>query len=328
VRALIEQLADGKFRSGTELGETLGCSRAAVWKQIEALRDMGVEVDAVKGRGYRARRPIELLEPSRLLGHVAAPVRKTLSGLEVHTELDSTNRFLMERSAELRSGHVCFAERQTAGRGRRGRQWVSPFGANLYMSMLWRFEQGAAGLSGLSLALGVGLARALDAGDARGVQLKWPNDVLWDGRKLAGILVELTGETGGPCDVVLGIGLNWKMPAHLEKAIGQPWADVEELSAGLGRNRLGGALITHLIETLKGFESDGFTAFADEWQRRDAYQGGLVSLDLGRETVAGVARGVDHDGALLLEVGGKLVRYTAGEISLRPARVDKDGTAA
>lgn len=317
LRELIEVLADGSFHSGTELGTRLGLSRAAVWKKIEALREMGLYVYSVKGRGYRLSQPIELLRDSEVSRHISASARRCLQGLTIHWELDSTNHYLMERVGSLPAGQICLAERQTAGRGRRGREWVSPFGSNLYLSILWRFDKGAAALSGLSLALGVAVIRALEAVGVWGAQLKWPNDILWKGRKLAGILVEMVGESEGPCHVVLGVGINLNMPRHAEAGIDQPWADVAEL-APVGRNQLAGALASAIVDSLAMFDRQGLKGFTEAWHTYHAHGGALVRLHMGGRTVDGTALGIDETGALLLEVGGEVRRYASGEISLRP----------
>jgi BirA family biotin operon repressor/biotin-[acetyl-CoA-carboxylase] ligase len=317
LRELIEVLADGNFHSGTELGERLGLTRAAVWKKMASLRQLGLEVYSVRGRGYRLVQPLELLRESRIIGHMSSPARQAFQGLSLHWELDSTNRYLMEKAGDFSSGQLCMAERQTAGRGRRGREWVSPFGSNLYLSVLWRFDKAAAALSGLSLALGVGVVRALEQVGASGAQLKWPNDILWQGRKLAGILVELAGETEGPCYVVVGVGVNLNMPAHARSGIGQPWADVSEM-APVGRNALAGAIASSLIDSLERFDGDGLGAFAQAWERYHAHAGAMVRLEMPSRTVEGRALGIDETGALVLQIAGEIRRFASGEISLRP----------
>lgn len=290
-----------------------------MWKQVSGLRELGLEVYSVRGKGYRLARPLELLSEEKILGHVTARARRSVAALELHSEMESTNRYLMEHASRFVSGHVCLAERQTAGRGRRGRQWVSPFGANVYLSVLWRFDKGAAALSGLSLAIGVAVIWALEQVGARGASLKWPNDVLWEGRKLAGILVELSGESEGPCDVVLGVGVNLNMPSQAETGIDQPWADIAEF-ADVGRNRLAGALISALFDSLDEFNRKGLSAFADAWEGYHAHKGAAVRLELPGRTVEGNAVGIDPSGALLLEVGGEMRTFASGEVSLRPLK--------
>jgi len=317
VRELLDILADGKFHSGTEIGTRLRISRAAVCKQVEGLRNRGLDIFSVRGKGYRLSQPIEMLDERQLRSHIDPGAEALIGELQIHAELDSTNRHLMEGTQAYPHGSVCLAERQTAGRGRRGRRWISPFGSNLYLSMLWRFDKGAAALSGLSLALGVAAVEALESVGAGGARLKWPNDILWQGRKMGGILVEVSGESEGPCSAVVGVGLNVRMPHGAEEEIGQPWAEVAEIGA-VGRNRLAGALISALARNLHQFEHEGLGRFVDAWSEYHAHRGEAVRLLLPDRTVEGRALGIDESGALLLDVGGDVRRYASGEISLRP----------
>ncbi|MDX1654152.1 MAG: biotin--[acetyl-CoA-carboxylase] ligase, partial [Candidatus Competibacteraceae bacterium] len=239
-RRLLEVLGDGRFHSGEELARALGVSRAAVWKHLNSLGRRGLEVHAVRGRGYRLPNPLELLDPEGIRAQLSPSVQGRLAQLEVFDQIDSTNSYLLTRAkAGAPGGSVCLAERQSAGRGRRGRQWISPFAANLYLSVLWRYPDGPALLSGLSLAVGVAMARALEGVGVVGVGLKWPNDLLWRDQKLGGILLEFGGESSGPCQVVTGVGLNVTMPKEPALDIDQPWPDLTTvLGLGLSRNRL------------------------------------------------------------------------------------------
>jgi BirA family biotin operon repressor/biotin-[acetyl-CoA-carboxylase] ligase len=315
---LLRLLSDGRFRSGQELGAILGVSRAAVWKQLRALEAKGVDVHAVRGKGYRLAEPLELFEHERIMACLDARSRALLQGFELHSELDSTNRHLMRRvSKEPTAGHVCLAECQQAGRGRRGRQWVSPLGRNIYLSVLWHFSEGAARLSGLSLAVAVAVLRALREVGVGDVGVKWPNDILWQRRKLAGILLEMSGESDGPCHVVVGVGLNVRMPPRCASDIDQSWVDLETIHAGISRNRVAGELIRQLLLALAAFEEGGLAPFRDEWLAADALADTPVVLRFPATEVRGLACGVDEVGALLLNVDGKLQRYQSGEVSLR-----------
>jgi BirA family biotin operon repressor/biotin-[acetyl-CoA-carboxylase] ligase len=214
---------------------------------------------------------------------------------------------------------VCCAEQQTAGRGRRGRQWVSPFASNLYLSLLWQFEEGAAALEGLSLAVGVAVARALEAAGLPAVQLKWPNDILHDDAKLGGVLLEMLGDAAGACQVVIGVGLNVKMPPEAARDIDQQWTDIESLSGGEhpGRNALLAAMLNELLPLAARFAAQGFPPWRAQWQSLDAYDGRSVVLQAGSKKLAGVARGVDERGALLLETDQGRQAVYGGEITLR-----------
>jgi len=316
---ILDVLADGRFHSGEELGAAFGLSRSAVWKHLQALRALDIDLYAVRGRGYRLAYPLELLRPEPVLDQLSVRARQLLDCLEIHPELDSTNRYLLRRPhANGLPARACMAERQTAGRGRRGRPWVSPFGANLYLSLSWRYAGSPAGLAGLSLAAGVAVARALEACGVAEVGLKWPNDLLAGGGKLAGILLEMTGEASGPCQVVIGVGVNVAMPAAAAQGIDQPWVDlVGLLPQAPSRNRLAGLLLDQLLLTADRYERDGVSPFLDEWQARDAVRDRAVALHLADGTVQGTARGIDEAGALLLETDGALRRFASGEVSLR-----------
>ena len=321
--ALLPLLADGEFRSGQELADVLGVSRTAVWKQVNRLAvESGIEVESVRGKGYRIPGGIDLLSVDEVTAALRARPRSLLSRLDVLDSVDSTNaevlRWAQERCA---SGMVCTAEQQTAGRGRRGRQWVSPYASNLYLSLLWGFSQGAAALEGLSLAVGVAVARALRACDTPAVQLKWPNDILYDGRKLGGILLEMSGDAAGSCQVVIGVGLNVAMPEAAASAIYQAWTDIRSIGSGKppGRNRLLAELLNELLPLVADFEQGGFGHWRDEWMALDAFAGVPVVLHTGAGELAGVARGVDERGALQLETTTGMQSVYGGEISLRAA---------
>ena len=316
---LMKILADGHFHSGTELGHTMGCTRSAVWKVIHSLRSSGIEIYSVRGKGYRLSSQIELLDPDELNSHLDVKTKKILQKIEVHFELASTNTYLLETvSASRHNGVICLAEQQTSGRGRRGRTWVSPFGGNLYLSLLWRFAGGAAQLSGLSLAMAIAITRALRESGLDNVSVKWPNDILVSNRKLAGILLELAGEASGPCSVVVGVGLNMRASSSEMAAIDQPWIDLEsELGRPVGRNEMAGRLINHLTSAIQEFENHGLAPFLDEWTARDCYAGQEVILHQPEGDIRGVVRGVDKSGALLLAQAGEMRRFHSGEISMR-----------
>jgi BirA family biotin operon repressor/biotin-[acetyl-CoA-carboxylase] ligase len=324
---LMKALADGHFHSGTELGEMMSCTRSAVWKVIHSLRSSGIEIYSVRGKGYRLSSQIELLDSEKIFPFLDAKIKKILQKLEVHFELSSTNTHLLETvRTSKKSGAICLAEQQTSGRGRRGRTWVSPFGGNLYISLLWRFTGGADQLAGLSLAMAIAIIRALHESGLDTVSVKWPNDILASNRKLAGILLELAGEASGPCSVVVGVGLNMRASSAEMATIDQPWVDLESLlGKRVGRNEMAGRLINHLLAAIQEFEKDGLTPFLDEWNSCDSYAGQEVILHLPEEDIRGVVRGVDNSGALLLAQAGKMRRFHSGEISMRAADQGSSG---
>lgn len=316
--ALLQLLADGAEHSGTELGERLGISRAAVWKQLQALTELGVELDASPGRGYRLREPLDLLDAAAI--HAAINGRATLTSLDIFPRIDSTNAYLLgdSRPTEDAQLRVALAEQQTAGRGRRGRGWASPFARNLYCSVKRQFPCGLEGLSGLSLVVGLAIAEALAVLAIPNVQLKWPNDLRAGGKKLGGVLIELAGDAGGPCTAVIGFGINVRMPASAAANIDQPWTDLQALTPQLpSRNTVVAAILVQLEQALTTFAQQGFAPFAAAWSARDEFRGKPVRM-LGVNTEQiGIAAGVDARGALLLETADGLRPIVAGEVSLR-----------
>ena len=322
---LMKVLADGQFHSGTELGQTMGCTRSAIWKEIDTLRASGIEVFSVRGKGYRLSSQIELLDAENISTYLDPITKQNLQKLEVHFELGSTNAHLLETvSTDKDSGVICLAEQQTSGRGRRGRTWVSPFGGNLYLSLLWRFANGAAQLAGLSLAMAIAITRALRESGLNTVAVKWPNDILVSKRKLAGILLEIAGEASGPCFVVVGVGLNIRASTAEMATVNQPWIDLQSALGGrVARNELAARIINHLFAAIQEFERDGLTPFLGEWENLDGYAGQEVVLHLPDGEIQGMVRGVDTSGALLLAHEGKVRRFHSGEISMRPVGSQK-----
>lgn len=318
---LIRLLGDGDYHSGEQLGERLGVSRTAVWKQLKKLEALDIPLEAVKGRGYRLVSPLELLDGPMIIAALSRDSRRHLARLFVEETLPSTNLFVRERF-QRGAGHaeVCLAENQSAGRGRRGRQWTSPWGGSLLLSIGWRFEGGATVLEGLSLAVGVVMAQVLER-HGLNIALKWPNDVLLvdhgDRYKLAGILLELSGDAAGPCEVVVGIGLNVALPESMRHQVDQPVAAVQDHMPGVSRNALAGELIESLLELLANFEQMGFSAWQAAWNQRNAYADREVDILQGGERYVALAEGVDDSGNLLVRRGGELQRLVGGEISLR-----------
>lgn len=312
---MIKALADGNFHSGQNLATKLGVSRMAVWKQLQKLEKMGVNIEAVRGQGYRIPGGMELLSDPEIRSLLSPAVLKRIAKFEIHPVIESTNSHVTTLG-EAGVGVVCLAERQTAGRGRRGRQWVSPYGRNVYMSVGWVFNGGASGLEGLSLVVGVALRRALAI--VPDLRLKWPNDLLYENRKLAGVLVEMTGDPAGDCRVVIGIGVNIGMNWEKRPEIDQPWADIREF-CDYSRNEVAARIIDHLVPILEDFAVNGFGKYRDEWQRHDACLHRAVELRTPMETVSGIARGVTESGSIRIETKEGERIYSGGEISLRMA---------
>ncbi|OEE64765.1 biotin--[acetyl-CoA-carboxylase] synthetase [Enterovibrio norvegicus FF-33] len=308
--ALIKILADGQFHSGEKLGQELGMSRAAISKHIKVLQQWGLDVFRVQGKGYCLPSALDLLEEQ--------PLRAKLNTTDFSLipVIGSTNQYLLDRVGQLASGTACLAEYQQTGRGRRGRTWFSPFGANLYLSMYWRLDAGMAAAMGLSLVVGVSMAETLAQLGAENVKVKWPNDLYWNDRKLAGILVEMTGQAGEAAHLVIGMGLNVAMPDT--DAVDQDWANLKDTCHTLpDKNKLAAALINGVTDALKQYEETGMTGFVERWDRYDNFNGRAVKLLLGERVVKGIARGINEQGALLLETEAGITPYLGGEISLR-----------
>jgi BirA family biotin operon repressor/biotin-[acetyl-CoA-carboxylase] ligase len=317
-------LADGELHSGEELAAALGISRAAVWKRLQQLEDWGIALDARAGSGYRLEAPMDLLDTSGIRRGLPQSTQDLLRHFEVHESLDSTSDRLLSMS-DLPAGRfdACLAEFQTAGRGRRGRQWVAPFASGLCLSVNWNFRDAPTALGALSLAAGVAALRALGRAGFRGMSLKWPNDVMHGDDKLGGILIDLRGEAAGPAYVVIGIGINVRLPRAARQRLvaeGVEAVDLASLGEAPSRTALAGWLIAELAQALVEFEARGLAAFADEWSRADVLAGRAVHVLQGAQALEGIACGVDGDGALLLEAGGHRQRILSGEVSVRPVR--------
>ena len=321
-RRLLNLLSDGEFHTGEALGVSLGVSRMAVWKHLKALRQIGVDFTVVRGKGYCLPSSLELLDCDRILSAATPASAAGIDGIEVFLEVDSTNNWLREQALNgAPSGTVCVAEMQLAGRGRRGRTWVSPFAANLYLSLLWRSATGATALGGLSLVTGIALLRALRSYGIEGAGLKWPNDILAGDAKLAGVLIDVVGESSGPCIVIVGIGVNVCMSPGEAATIDQRWTDLHHLSGGnsLSRNVLAARILDELMPVIETFDAEGLQPFLDEWRQSDVLRGRKVGLTLPNEYITGTACGIDEVGALLVETVHGRRRFLSGDVSVRVA---------
>ena len=311
---LLQLLADGEFHSGEKIGELLGVSRTSVNNYIKALQEIGLDIYKVTGKGYCSAVPIELLDADKI---------KQLSEKQtVHVEqiVDSTNQWLLDRIPKLENGQSCISECQLAGRGRRGRTWGSPFASHLYFSFYWRFDSGIDKVSGLSLLVGIAAVNALEKIGIQGASLKWPNDIYYQGKKLAGILIELNAQATEACHCVIGIGINVHMPPEQAKLIDQPWADLHQLSSEpVDRNLLSATLIDELYTLLEQYEQTGLQPYLPRWFELDCFLDKQVNLLIADKVKAGICRGINEKGALLLECDGKVEEYIGGEISLRLA---------
>lgn len=314
---LIKALVAGEFVSGQQLGEMLGVSRAAIARHISTLQEMGFEIFSVTGKGYRLAHAIELLDEEKIIQQLN--VLNSDVKVEVHPIIDSTNSYLMRRLPHQNSiGQVCIAEYQSNGRGRRGRQWVSPFGSNIYLSMYWYLEQGMTAAMGLSVVAALAVSDAIKSLYHIDVELKWPNDIYYNGVKLAGILIDLEGQALEPCHSVIGIGLNVKMPKHSAEQVDQPWIDLAKvLNKNVDRNQLIAAIIAALMARLTTHQEQGISTMVPQWHQQDYYLNKPVALMTGDKITRGICRGINAQGALMLEVNEKITPIYGGEVSLR-----------
>ena len=316
---LIARLADGQFHSGQDLADELGVSRTAINKHMNNLERFFLDIFRVHGKGYRLAQPLQLLAPATIKGALpvnSAPVYVKHITSSTHDDLS----ILLKNAPNQRmtAGACVIAEMQTHGRGRRGRSWLSPFGSNLYASFYWPLPNGLNSALGLSVAMGLGLAQLLQAAGVDEVSVKWPNDVYVQGKKIAGILVELEGESTGMGHAFIGIGLNLSMPERLRATIGQPFTDVQRhLLEPLDRNQWAVDLINHIRTMLITFEQQGLENLTEEWRRLDYFYNQPIRVLLGQHEQQGIGQGIDSHGALLVRQGNGLKRYFGGEISIR-----------
>ncbi|MBP6124237.1 MULTISPECIES: bifunctional biotin--[acetyl-CoA-carboxylase] ligase/biotin operon repressor BirA [Providencia] len=312
---IIDILSDAQIHSGEQLGKKLGMTRAAINKHIKTLRSWGLDIQTVTGKGYKLPYTVNLLDQSIIKDQIHDV------NIIVEPVIDSTNQYMLDRIPDLTSGDTCLAEYQSAGRGRRGRQWLSPFGCNLYLSMYWKLEQGPAAAIGLSLVVGIIIAETLNKLSKNKVKVKWPNDLYMNDKKLAGILVELTGKTGDAAHIIIGVGINIGMDKNNienNNKINQQWSSLRDEVKNIERNQLSINIIQALRESLVLFEKEGLTPFLDRWFELDNFLNRKIKLLIGNDIIQGVERGINEQGALMLQKeNGEIVPYIGGEISLR-----------
>ncbi len=310
--ALLNLLADGQLHSGEQLALQLGITRAAISKHIRALRALGLQLQSTTGVGYQLKQPLLWLDPAQL---TTALGRVTYFHL-----IDSTNAYFSRQSNTLVCGEVCFAEGQTKGRGRRGRHWYSPLSSQLIFSLFWRLQGGMLAAMGLSLVVGLSIICTLERLGVPDLALKWSNDLLGRGRKLGGILIELTGSPGDYCDAIIGVGINTSLSRQQGQNIEQPWISLSDLLPGrqtIDRTCLGIEIVKQLRKDLLCYDRYGFSAFHQDWQARDYFWQKPVTVFHHDWQVKGIAQGVNTQGALLLETPIGLMSIYSGEVSLR-----------
>lgn len=316
--ALLAALADGRPHSGASLAERLGVGRAAIWNRVKRLQELGVDIYAVRGKGYQLARGFEFLDEHAIRHALSPAAAARIRAITVSAVTDSTNQRLLDRIPNPGvHGHAWLAEYQTAGRGRRGDRWLAPPGSAVCLSLGWRFDAPPKDLSALSLVVGIAIADGLTRVGARGIGLKWPNDLLVRRQKLGGILIEMRSELGGPCSVVIGVGVNVALGDDVRARIDQPSTSLTDCCASVpARNLIAAALLSALVERLQAFSAGGFAPQAAAWRELDALAGHEVELTLPDRLVRGIARGVDAHGMLQIEHNGRLETFLSGHLRL------------
>ncbi len=318
---ILRLLSDGQFHSGVQLAEVLGVSRTTISNRIAQWNTQGVVIDSVTGKGYRLHSPIQWLNKEQVWSKISSSVQQHIFSFDVLQFVSSTNDVVAKNLAQQhQSGIICITEMQGAGRGRRGREWLSPPAGNFYGSVGWIFNDGFSVIEGLSLAVGVAIIKAMESVGASDLELKWPNDVLHQGKKIAGILIEMTGEVGGPCQVVVGVGVNLQLPEVIKQQITQPVTDLYSICGhAVNRQIITAEIISEIISLLSGYDKTGFSKWQNEWLSYDAFKNKPILIIGMQEPLHGIARGVDEHGNLLLETEGDMMKVYGGEVSLRQA---------
>jgi BirA family biotin operon repressor/biotin-[acetyl-CoA-carboxylase] ligase len=312
---LIRLLSDGHFHSGEALGVALKMTRASIWKLIEQLTKRGIEIRRVKGKGYQIPNGLDLFHADQLKQHLSPATWQQIT-LEILTEVNSTNQYLKDKRPRNASGTVVLAEYQTGGRGRRQRTWVSPFGSNLCLSFFWNLDLAPSQLSGLSLATGIAVTNALERYGIHHLQLKWPNDVLWHHQKLSGVLLEISGEISSTIDLVIGVGMNIRLPPTYCQ---DGWVDVATIIGKKpNRHQIAAFLIEEIVAMITLYQQKGFAPFYKHWQALDAFFNQPVVLSTPTQLFKGIAKGINPQGELmLLNDEGQVLCFAQGEVSLR-----------
>lgn len=319
LKSLISILSDNEYHSGTAIGEELGLTRSGVWKVMKQLEDLGVEIESITNKGYKLHLPLDLLNKASIKKYLQDK-HGLVDKIFLFDSLPSTNNYLIENASHFYGQTiVCLAEQQTAGRGRLGREWVSPFAANIYLSLLWNFPFNISELGGLNIVIGVAVAESIkEAANIDEIELKWPNDIFYKDKKLGGILIDIIGEYNGSCSAVIGIGVNVRMPSTRSSKIQKPWTDMFAASnKHIQRNKIIGILLTKLIDSLSTFEKKGITNFIKNWNTMDYLSGKKTVVKSGANSFKGQAKGINQHGHLVLHTdSGEMALVTTGDVSV------------
>ena len=316
IETIVRYLNRSGPTSGSELGEALGISRMAVQKRIQALIDMGLPVSATRGVGYILDSDVGLLQADQIESLLIPTIADLTESVEVFQSIESTNSYLLTQSFEPNRARVCMAESQTSGRGRRGNNWQSTPYKNIMLSVSWSFDHWPATITGLGLAVGLVIAEYLNNQLGVKAKIKWPNDILVDNHKIGGILVDVSGESSGCCNVVIGLGLNVNQE-NWSSEVAYQWVDLASLGVAIERNELAADLISVLVAMLSRYEEAGFTPMTERWNVMNGYAGQIVRVGTGSQAFVGRMQGVDENGALLIDVGGEIKRVDDSSLSVR-----------
>jgi len=326
--SIINILADGNYHTGSDIGKTLNLTRGAVWKSIQGLSSFGIPIESDQTQGYKIPDGLELLDADNIMQYISPSNQPYLNTLEILLTVNSTNDYLLKKSQTntAQPGHIVLTEHQSAGKGRQGRPWHSPFGTNIYLSALWHFNQHPAELSTLSLAVAVAIINALKKENlAKNIQVKWPNDLVFKPhkksafQKLGGILINTIAEHHDLSRVVVGIGLNLRPSPMSKEQIDQPFTDLQTINQKTPpRNTLTSHLINELLTLFRTYTETSSTSYLKTWQTYDCTLNQPVTLHTPHKKINGIAQGVNERGELkILDENNKLKTFLSGEVSLR-----------
>ena len=323
LKRLVSILSDDKYHSGTEIGKELGLTRSGIWKLVKQLELLNIEIESVTNKGYKLVTTLDLLDKNKIKKYLQ-DTSTVINKILLFDDLPSTNNYLVENASHFAGENiVCLSEQQTGGRGRLGRKWISPFAANIYLSLLWNFPFNISELAGLNIVIGVAVAEAIkEAAGMKSVNLKWPNDIFYNERKLGGILIDIVGEYNGACSAVIGIGINVHMPISSGNDIQKPWTDIFTATGEtVSRNKLVGVLLNKLTTLLPLFEKKGMKGFIKSWNTMDYLSGKKTIVKSGVRSLKGTAKGINDDGHLILATDdGEMIVITTGDVSIVQAK--------
>lgn len=312
--SIVKILNDGQYHDGTTIGSALNITRAAVWKAIKKLGSYGINIDSIKGKGY------SLLEPLILLNGEFIKENIHQQNIDIHTfeSIPSTNEFLKSIKPKQKNIQICLAEQQTAGKGRFERKWHSPFAQNIYLSCAYPFHIDVSQLAGLSLIVSLAVLKTIATyALPKPLQVKWPNDILYDHKKISGSLIELQAESHGHCHAIIGIGININMLYDDDK-ITQAWTSLRQVTATyIDRNEFCVLLINHLLEYLDKFATSHLNYFLAEWRDVDYLFNQTISIKSNNNIIKGKSSGIDQHGNLIMQLeNGESVTVSSGEASI------------